>query len=80
MALLKPALYRPQGDREGKADRFDLKRHGRLIVLDGQGGFSDWHIRPCQKLGLKSQGPKGRGGLGGCRGFSRASAIAISSE
>ena len=37
--LLKPALYRPQGDREGKADRFDLKRHGRLVCLDQQGGL-----------------------------------------
>ncbi len=33
--LLKPALYRPQGDREGKTDRFDLKRHGRLVALSG---------------------------------------------
>jgi hypothetical protein len=37
--LLKPALYRPQGDRQGKTDRFDLKRHGRLIDLDRQGGL-----------------------------------------
>jgi len=37
--LLKPALYRPQGDREGKADRFDLKRHGRLVGVDRQGGL-----------------------------------------
>ena len=32
-ALLKPALYRPQGDRTGKTDRFDLNRHGRLVAL-----------------------------------------------
>ncbi len=37
--LLKPALYNPQGNRTGKADRFDLKRHGRLIALGQQGGL-----------------------------------------
>ncbi|MBU0743117.1 hypothetical protein KKA85_07080 [bacterium] len=31
--LLKPALYNPQGDRNGRADRFNLSRHGRLIPL-----------------------------------------------
>lgn len=33
--LLKPALYNPQGDREGKADRFSLSRHGQLLELGG---------------------------------------------
>lgn len=32
---LKPALYNPQGDREGKADRFSLSRHGQLVALGG---------------------------------------------
>lgn len=30
--LLKPALYRPSGDRVGGVDRFGLNRHGRLVA------------------------------------------------
>jgi len=33
--LLKPALYNPQGDREGKTDRFSLARHGQVVTLNG---------------------------------------------
>jgi len=33
--LLKPVLYNPQGDREGKADRFSLARHGQVVTLGG---------------------------------------------
>ncbi len=33
--LLKPALYNPQSDREGKADRFSISRHGHIVPLEG---------------------------------------------
>jgi hypothetical protein len=33
--LLKPALYNPQGNSEGRADRFSLARHGRFLSLAG---------------------------------------------
>jgi len=32
---LKPGLYNPQGDREGKVDRFSLSRHGQLVPVGG---------------------------------------------